>query len=300
MEGNEYYELFGVPAPEEGENGQSVADSGAADPEKGENEQEVAEPVNNAPEGEMPAEERHKQAEERRRKEAQKRQEEINDAVNGALEKQRKENEAVLSRVFQRVALVDRHNGNKPVTTAEEFEAWDRAQRAADLQKDLQDGKLTPEGLQEVLATMPEVKQILDRAQKQEEAAKEAEQRAGAETFAAKREMELAEIRKINPAIKSLDDIVSMQTGKAFISYVQRGNTFLEAYRLANYDDILASRREAGAQAARNAAAGKSHMQQTAQQGDGGKRVPRNVADMYRLLNPEMSEAEIVAHYNGL
>lgn len=103
----------------------------------------------------------------------------------------------------------------------------------------------------------------------------------------------------MNPAIKSLDDIMAMETGSKFADAVRRGNNYVDAYRLANFDALQRGQRAAGEQAARNAAAGLQHQQRTRQTtGDTPAPVPAGVKAFYKALNPNATDAEISAHYN--
>ena len=97
----------------------------------------------------------------------------------------------------------------------------------------------------------------------------------------------------------SLDDIMAMETGSKFADAVRRGNNYVDAYRLANFDALQRGQRAAGEQAARNAAAGLQHQQRTRQTtGDTPAPVPAGVKAFYKALNPNATDAEISAHYN--
>ena len=181
----------------------------------------------------------------------------------------------------------------------EDWRAFQAATANAKLANDLKAGRLTPEGLQQALMQSPEIQQILSGAKEAQQRAEAAEQRAGAQEFSQRRETELAEIRRMNPAIKSLDDIMAMETGQKFADAVRRGNNYVDAYRLANFDALQRGQRAAGEQAARNAAAGLQHQQRTRQTtGDTPAPVPAGVKAFYKALNPNATDAEISAHYN--
>ena len=111
-------------------------------------------------------------------------------------------------------------------------------------------------------------------------------------------EVELAQIQKLNPKIKSIADILAMDTGKQWASYVQNNNmSYLDAYRLANMDKLMQQTQraaEAGDQLRKN---GKSHLQPPSARGQGGVEVPKKIRDLYRMGRPNMTDAEIEADY---
>lgn len=110
---------------------------------------------------------------------------------------------------------------------------------------------------------------------------------------------ELAEIHKLDPAINTVEDLLSMPDAKAFYDLVRKGNSFLDAYRLANFDRLQAARAEAARQQAMNNARGKDHLTGTGTpQGTGAATVPPDEMQAFKLFNPTATEAEITAWYN--
>ena len=97
-----------------------------------------------------------------------------------------------------------------------------------------------------------------------------------------------------------------MPRAKEFYQLVKRGNSFVDAYRLANYDQITqmavdAARQQAaaaGRQQAQNLARSKDHLRSGTQQGAGAATVPRGEMELFRAFNPQASEADIQAYYN--
>ena len=104
---------------------------------------------------------------------------------------------------------------------------------------------------------------------------------------------QLKEIGKLNPNIRELKDLAAMETYPKFYELVKKGNTLVDAYRLANFEALTSS-----AAAALNNLQGKQHMGQTKERGAGAVSVPAEVKEMYRALNPGATDAEIQAHYN--
>lgn len=127
--------------------------------------------------------------------------------------------------------------------------------------------------------------------------AAEAEQAARMEQVRVQMQEELAEIAKLDGTVKTFDDLRASEGWPQMEAMMRRGYGMLDAYKLANYEALGERRAAAARQTAYNASAQKQHMQRTEQQGTGGVSVPRSVMEQYRRLNPDVSDAEIAAHY---
>ena len=243
--------------------------------------------------------------EERRANAARRRQQETQAAIDAAVQAERarmeQEYQQREQQLFADANLKNSSNG-QPITNRKEFYAWKEAYDAARLQKDLAAGKLTPEGLNRAIAANPTVRQMREEAERQAQASR---QRQQAE-MRARADQEIAEIGKLDPTVKSLQDILDKPTGKAFYDYVQRGNNFVDAYYLANRQELAARQQQAAAQqaqAARQQAAAnarsKGHLNPVpAGRGEGSASVPEADMRIYRALMPEATEAEIRSAYN--
>ena len=288
-----------------------------ADGAGGEQEQEVAAP---APEGEEPEpdggapgpegegggepddkgaggkptlteEQRKENAAQRRRAETQAA---IDKAVEEAVKAERDRSKAEMDAFFASAALKNTITG-KPITTMEEFNEWKQAFDAAKLQKDLKAGRLTPEALQKVIEQTPAMQQVQQLAQRQDE-----QQRQQAQAAAQVRvEQEIAEIHKLDPSINDVKDLLNMPKAKEFYALVKKGNSFLDAFRLANFETLAAKQAEAARQQAMNNARSKDHLTATgSQSGAGAAAVPADEMALFRLINPGATDAEIQAYYN--
>lgn len=293
---NRYWDLFGVPAPEAGGNEPEAAEP-AAQPEEtpaenvddGANEPEVADPAaegngnpGTAQEDAQEPEKDGQDPETRRRNAAQRRNRE-------KLEAEQKGRDAAAREIFRQMGLRDPKSG-EPITTMEQFQKYQQAKMQAKAENDLRNGKLSPEVLQSVLMASPEMQQVLKTA-------KETRENAEVQDFTAKREMQLAEIRKLNPAIKTLDDIIRMDTGATFAEMVRKGCDFVQAYKVANIDSITQQARAAGEQRARNAAMSQAHIKGTPTNQNEALVVPQQVKEMYRKFNPGITDEEIAKDY---
>lgn len=238
--------------------------------------------------------------EERRENAARRRRAEQQEAIDRAVEQARQEERDAaqknLSEFFSTANLKNTITG-APITTMDEFREWKSAYDAAKLQKDLKAGKLTPEALDVAISANPTVKRA-EEIIRQNEEARRAQERQAAQ---ARVDADIQEIHKLDPSINSVQDLINMPNSKEFYSLVKRGNSFLDAYRLANFDKLTAARAEQARQQAMNNARSKDHLRPTTgQQGTGAVSVPADEMAMFRAINPGATEAQIQAYYNKI
>ena len=298
MEEVELYEALGLTAPEESPEGEPDTGQPDGGAEAQEDEAQDA-PQEAAPDG-APEEETQEDSAETPGGGQQPpdggddgTQARIDAAVAAARQEEQAAAAQRLKDFFARAGLKNPMDGNKPITTMEEFDAWQRQFEAEQLNRRLKAGQLTQEDLQKLIASSPEMQQI----RQQQEAAR---QKAEAERKAAEKQRidaELAEIRKLDPAAGSLQDILRMETGKDFAARVRQGYSFLDAFRAANFDRLLNGAANA-AKRQETLQRSKQHMQpQGKGKGQGAPSVPADVMRMYKEINPGMTDAEIQKHY---
>ena len=245
-------------------------------------------------EGEPAQQTKEQRAENAARRRREEQQAAIDAAVKMAVEDERARTKGQMEAFFAKAGMKNTVTG-KPITTLEEFDAWRADYDAAKLQKDLKAGKLTPEALRSAVEQTPAI-QALKKQQEQQAAADEQRRQAEAQ---ARVNAELAEIHKLDPTINTVEDLLSMPGAKAFYDLVRKGNSFLDAYRLANFDRLTTARAEAARQQALNNARGKDHLTGTGTpQGTGAATVPPDVKAEYLAFNPDATDAEIQKHYN--
>ncbi len=306
---NPWWELSGLTPPEEeGGREQEVADP--VEPtaeEEGVREQEVADPVTTEAEdlgtegveGTEAAEDAPKGTEEpkggKNPNEAAKRRERER-AERDRLIREEEATKAAerLKKILASLGLRDAEG--KPVETVEDFARYESEQKTAKLQRELKAGKLSPESLREALLGSPEVQGVLKQAEEVTAAAKQKEQEAMVSKYKADMDRELAEIRKLNPQIRSTDDIIRMETGPEYARLIRLGMKPTEAYKLANFDAIRRNDKLAAEQAARNAAAGKGHLRSTPTGGNALSAPADYVANMRKYV-PGISDKEIERFY---
>ena len=334
MSGNEWWGRLGLSEPEGGK-GQEVTEPAAANSpaDEGGREQEVTDPVDagvtetepeQAPTGgnaegagavaqsaQNPSEggsqteqkpketnEKRPQTEAERREQAKMRRERERSELEASIRKEEADKrDAQVKRILSVLGVKDSANGGKAVESYEDFEKLQARQRTAQMQRDLKAGKLTPETLGTAVLETPEIKEVLQAAKEAKAAAEEAQGKAKLAQFNANMQTELAEIRKLNPNIRSTDDIVRMETGPEFARLVRAGLRPSEAYKLANFEQLQSSARNAAEQAARNAAAGKAHMQPTPAKGQAQVSVPEDYKQNMRRYNKGITDAEIARYY---
>ncbi len=126
-----------------------------------------------------------------------------------------------------------------------------------------------------------------------------AAQRSAAVGAKAQLDMDLNKVRALDPTVKGLEDLSQRPEYPEICRMVERGLSLPEAYKLVNFEALSRRAAEATRQAALNQFSGKGHMRQSEARGEGAMRVPAEVAEEYRMLLPNVTNAEIQAHYNG-
>ena len=277
----DYGALFGVEieSANEPEVAEPAEDTNDA---QGEEEQEVAEPDveeaekpgENAAEETQSAEENSKFAAARRKAEQQ---------AKAKYEKQLQEELKKQQEAFeQRLAQVNFESPftKKAVKTVDELDAYLK-------ERMLKQYKMTEDEYDDFVQNLPEVK-----------AAKEAQKKAEEAEFNAAVEKQLKEIQAFDPTIKTLQDLSQMEDYDKFYGLVQRGNNFIEAYKLVNFEKLQANAAAKVKQATINAVQSKSHLKTTSQRGAGAVTVPDDIKAEYKAMMPGISDDEIQKHYN--
>lgn len=236
--------------------------------------------------------ERARQAKLRREREQN---EAVKNAVEAALRSEREKHAAELKTVFQRAGMTDRYHDNKPITTMEEFNAWDQAGQAAGLSRRLQEGKLTAEDFQKAVDSSPAMQEAKAAVEQIREREREAQRKEYEQTVS----QELEEIRKLDPSVKDLQDILNRDTGAEFSRLVTENNlTFLQAFRLANADSLAKAQAMAAAEGSARNSAGKNHLRSVVGPAAGlTADVPPQTMRLYRDMFPDWTPEQIRQDY---
>lgn len=264
--------------------GTEAAEPGTEDSEP---ETDGSEPAADRADRTMPRAERAEQA--RLRRERERKQ-----AIDAAVAAERRANEEKLKEIFAGLGLTDRYHDNRPITNQAEYEQWRESNNAAGLNRRLKEGQLTPQDIQDIVEASPTIQQTRAVMERQEQE-RERQNRAAYERMVSD---ELAEISRIDPSVKTLEDALKLPTGKEFSRLVQEnGLTFSEAFRLANEDRLDQIRNRTAREQAARAQASTAHLQSVAGGNRGGVRVPSETMEVYRVLHPDWSNERIREDY---
>lgn len=306
MDNMDVYAVFGLEAPAEepaaqetaGEQEQEVADPAdtgeqeqeVADPDtlEADAEDELEQPVQEPAADKAPLTKAQKAAQARQRREQEKQQ-----AVEAALAKERQAQNARLEAFFAQAKMTDPYNGGT-IKTLEDAEKWAASNQAAAVERNLKAGKLTQEDLQQMIENSPSMQKAREISERADREAQESQR----VRFAQQVQQELAQIRKMDPSIQSLNDIIRLPTGKRFAELVEKhGLSYEDAFRLANMDRLQKQTAAAAAAGAKVSAGGKDHLTKTGMRGKGSAEVSREEAAAYRVFQPGMTDDQIQKDY---
>lgn len=138
----------------------------------------------------------------------------------------------------------------KPITTVDEYFDALRIQQRQAQEQELQDKGIDPSLIDKMIAQNPVVmqaQQVINRTM-----ANEAEQRV---------QNDLAELMKIDPSIKGIQDLANLPNFNDMITLVERnGLSLVDAYKACNFDTFMQHTNDAARQQAINQMRGKSHL----------------------------------------
>lgn len=209
------------------------------------------------------------------------------------LERARAAAKAAIDNAFKNCGLVNPYT-QEPITSKEQYDAYRQRYEQDQRAQMLQRSGLTEEEFKRFVENLPEVRQAKEEAQR----ARQIQKEATLERAKAVAEQQVKEISKLDPSIKTMDDLAKMENYPAFYEKVKGGASLVDAFKLVNFDRLTGQAAAAAGQAARNAAKGKAHLDQTQSRGKGAAPVPAEVREMYRMMNPDATEEEISRHYN--
>lgn len=108
----------------------------------------------------------------------------------------------------------------------------------------------------------------------------------------------LEAIRKLDPSVKTFQDLIDHESYAQMNELFKQGVKVADAFKLANFDRLMQGKQAAAKQQVLNETASKQHMIPTGQKGTGDEViVPQETMDIYKALNPHMTEAQIKEHY---
>lgn len=173
----------------------------------------------------------------------------------------------------------------KLIESVEELNAFNAAFAADNSRQKLQQAGIDPKDLEAIINQHPAVRQAqaADAANRQQMRQRLIEK-------------DIADIGKIDPSIKCLEDLMDSPAGADTEKLVkQRGLSYLEAYKLVTFDRVSNARVAAQEKANAEKAGGKSHLDSTAQKTPDVVSVPSETMQMYR--NAGFTEKEAREKY---
>lgn len=266
-----------VETTEAGVNEQETAETASIGPEEtGENEQQTAEA---APEGVQSAEDNARFAAARRRAEAQ---------FNQRIQQERQAAKDEMVRQMYEGQL-DPYT-NKPITSEADLQAYRQAYQREQEQltrNQMQQAGIDPDILDRMIENNPKVKRA-EQLTAQFEAA-EGER---------KMDEAIKEISHLDPSITDVAALANHPNAPVFNEYVNRGYSLVDAFRLANFDQLTGKRAAAAKQQAMNNVNGKSHLTTTAGNAGGDDIVidPQEM-QMMKHAFPNLTHAQLVAKF---
>ena len=197
-----------------------------------------------------------------------------------------------VSELFAQMGIINPYTG-KPIASMEEWNSY-RQQHEQQQKRDFMAAHNMDEAqYNQMVSSLPEVREARIAAER----AKLAERSAADARAKTMMEEQLREISKLDPEIKSAADLMKSESYPEIYQMVKKGYNLYDAYRLANYGKLTQKASATARQQVLNNQAGKEHLIQTAQRGTGIDMVPPDVRQQYRMLNPGMSDAEIIKSY---
>ena len=245
----------------------------------GDTEQESTEPA----ESQQSAEDNAKFAAARRKAEKER---------DDAIAKMKEDHIKEMDEMFRGFNIQNPYTG-KMVESRADFEAYIN-QHAEEQRKEIQEETgISDADIDKLVESHPKYQKAM-LAEREAAQAKEAADKARLDSFL---DDAVKEIGKLDPDIKSKEDLFGHSSFKDVDALVRRGYSLPDAYEKVNREAIRARERSAWEQQIRNSMNGRSHLDSNAPHGDGGIQVPADIMNEIRMLNPNMSDAEITKWY---
>lgn len=295
---NEKGEEIKVTSSEAEEGGKAQEVAAPAEPDESKAEGSVTESEPNDTEGEEPTGGNEQEvavpAEPDQTKDGQKRVSAERTAENRKQAAARRAREledvkaSVQSEMLKSLELVDPATG-KRVETPEEYRDYLSHRDGKRAEEQLRRAGVDPELIKKALAESGVAKAANDAIA----AAGAAERRANEKTESLSLEKAIAEITRLNPEVKTFDDLYALPEYGDIKKLVGAGYSFGRAYEMATVDRA----KNAARQASYNAVASKAHLTKTA----GAGAEPYSISDRdfnnFRQLHPNATRAEAEAAY---
>lgn len=181
----------------------------------------------------------------------------------------------------------------KPIETWEEYASAIEAQQRHQTEQRMIDKGVSPEDINNLIENSPTMRQAKEVIAEQQKA--ESQRRIDDDVKA---------ISKIDPSVKTLDDILKMDNSQEVVDLVTNNNlSLVQAYKLVNSDRLSAMASAATKQAAINSAKSTTHLETTR----GVKKdtasyepIPEAVLGHWKDAYPGLSIQELTKKYNSV
>lgn len=280
---------------------QEAADPATVTTPTGEEVQEVAEPAADAIEEQPKSEESEdgngkgqskeenaKYASIRRKFEAER-----DEAIAKAREEAKTEALKNLDETIKEMRMTNPYT-RKPIESKAEYDEYLERRKTERAQKNREKLGLNEAEYEKFVSDLPEVQEARELKAQAEAEKKAAQERE----FQMRVNEEIKNISMLDPSIKSIEDLTKLDNYPALYEKVSKGMSIEDAYKLVNFDRFIKQAGDKSKQAALNGIGGKSHLTTTQTRGQGAIPVPPDVREIYKALNPGITDAEISAHYN--
>ncbi len=182
---------------------------------------------------------------------------------------------------------------NKPIATYQDYLQAVEHQMRANREAEMRAKGVDPAMIEQMINQSPAIRQaeaIIQQSKRQE--AKQ------------KLEEDLKVLSKIDPSIKSFDDLGKHESYQTVLQLVNNnGLSLSDAFILANHQKLSANKADAAKQAAINAARSQSHLETT----KGGNTAPSNMAPIpesslrtWQAAYPDKTIDELTRMYNSV
>lgn len=196
------------------------------------------------------------------------------------------------------MGLKNPHDGNKPITTWAEYEAFLEQNRQQQWERIAQQTGMSREQLDKLVAEHPDVVKGLEAQAQAQAAQKAAEQ----QQLRAKLDADIRTISAMCPEVRDTESLVAHHSYEQVAAKMReiRGLGVADAFILVNYAQLAAGNADKTAQRIRNNLAGKNHLQRTEQRGSGGVHISSEQMRWYKRLMPGATEEQIRKHHESM
>ena len=183
---------------------------------------------------------------------------------------------------------------NQPIRSEQDYRDALDAQEVVQQRQELQSKGIDPDMLSQIVNQQVESNPVVRQAQ-------EVMQRTINDQSNQMITEDLKEIMRIDPSVKSIDDIAKLPNVSQILSLTQTGMRFSDAYKVANMDSLINNKAGAAKQAAINNIKGTQHLNATNNinsASDSSVDIPSSELTNWQDAYPNLSMAELKKKYN--